>query len=303
MIYYLAHKEINRHKWDECISGSANEFIYAYSWYLDIVSPGWDALVMDDYATVMPLTWRKKLGIYYLFKPIFTQQLGVFSAIRVSNTTIKEFINKIPVKFKFIQISLNEKNPHNDITADVTLNSNYVLPLSLPYTKIYHSFSRNCRRNIKKAEESGLIVNNNISISQFIEFLRYNLGYKIGVMRRQDYDVLESILITAANNNTGKIYGAFTKENELCAIGSFMYTRKRCIFSVCASSEKGKLSQAMYLLVNNEIKNNAGRDMIFDFSGSNIKGIAYFNSTFGAEPVKYPVIYLNNLPWFIRFLK
>ncbi len=303
MIYYLTHKEIDRKKWDNCIFVSVNEFIYAYSWYLDIVSPNWDALVMDDYKAVMPLTWKRKLGIYYLYKPLFAQQLGIFSAEPINHDLVKEFTNEIPAKYKFIQVSLNEYNPHDDLPADVTINSNYELPLSLPYEQIYSSYSRNCKRNIKKAVEAGLVVNTNISVSQFTEFLKNNLGERISELRRGNYDTLESILNTAAKNNSGKIYGVFTKENELCAIGSFMYTTRRCIFSVCASSEQGKSFQAMYLLVNNEIMNNAGKDMVFDFSGSNIKGIAYFNSTFGAEPVIYPVIYINNLPWFIKFLK
>jgi hypothetical protein len=62
------------------IARSFNGIVYAYSWYLDIVSPGWDALVKDDYKSVMPLTWRKKYGIKYLYQPFFTQQLGVFSS-------------------------------------------------------------------------------------------------------------------------------------------------------------------------------------------------------------------------------
>jgi hypothetical protein len=303
MINYLTHKEIDREKWDNCISGSANEFIYAYSWYLDIVSPGWDALIKGDYSTVMPLTWKRKAGISYLFKPIFAQQLGIFSATQVDNSLVKEFINTIPAKFRFIQISLNEHNPSDDLPADITMYSNYELSLARPYEEIYDSYSRNCKRNIKKAVEAGLTVTRNVSISQFTEFLKLNLGKRITELRRKNYEILKSILITSTKYNTGKIFGVITREKELCAIGYFMYSSKRCIFSVCASSEQGKSFQAMYLLVNNEIKNNSGKNMIFDFSGSNIKGIAYFNSTFGAEPVEYPVIYRNNLPWFIKFVK
>ncbi len=40
----------------------------------------WDALVLDDYQAVMPLTWRSKFGIRYLYQPAFTQQTGIFSA-------------------------------------------------------------------------------------------------------------------------------------------------------------------------------------------------------------------------------
>ncbi len=303
MLKYFRHKEIDREKWDNCIAGSANEFIYAYSWYLDIVSPGWDAIINEGYTAVMPLTWKKKFGVYYLYQPYFTQQLGIFSTALINDTIVNEFINAIPDRFRYIQINLNEYNPHSSIQTDIILNSNYELPLSATYEKIYNSYSRNCKRNIKKAVEAGLTITDNISISQFAEFLKENLGEKITELNSKDYETLKSILKSSAENNTGKIYGVFTKEKELCAIGFFLHTSGRCIFSVCASSKQGKSFQAMYLLVDHEIENNSGRNMIFDFSGSKIKGIAYFNSTFGARPAEYPLVYRNNLPWFIKIFK
>ncbi|OIP03307.1 MAG: hypothetical protein AUJ97_04685 [Bacteroidetes bacterium CG2_30_32_10] len=60
-IRYLKHKEIDKDKWDNCIEKAFNGIIYAYSWYLDIVSENWDALIEDDYKTVFPLTQKKKI--------------------------------------------------------------------------------------------------------------------------------------------------------------------------------------------------------------------------------------------------
>ncbi|MBK8472915.1 MAG: hypothetical protein IPL33_12555 [Sphingobacteriales bacterium] len=55
-IRYVAHADIDRLRWDDAITRAANSLPYAYSWYLDIVAPHWDALVTDDYSAVMPLT-------------------------------------------------------------------------------------------------------------------------------------------------------------------------------------------------------------------------------------------------------
>ncbi|HEU4717664.1 MAG TPA: hypothetical protein VFU15_07515, partial [Bacteroidia bacterium] len=78
-IRHLRSHEIDRQRWDECIRRSFNGIIYAYSWYLDVVSPGWEALADEKYETVMPLTWAKKMSVRYLRTPFFVQQLGVFS--------------------------------------------------------------------------------------------------------------------------------------------------------------------------------------------------------------------------------
>lgn len=79
MITYLTHNQIDKQRWDDCIKQSPNGNVYALSWYLDIVHPRWEALVEDDYVSVMPLTGNRKCGISYPFQPFFVQQLGVFS--------------------------------------------------------------------------------------------------------------------------------------------------------------------------------------------------------------------------------
>ena len=46
---------IDKKHWDDCISKSFNGNVYAWSWYLDIVHPKWEALVENDYERVMAL--------------------------------------------------------------------------------------------------------------------------------------------------------------------------------------------------------------------------------------------------------
>ena len=65
-IRYLEHSEIDKAKWDLNINQALNKLPYAFSWYLDVVSPNWHALVSDDYNFVFALTWRKKLCLSLL---------------------------------------------------------------------------------------------------------------------------------------------------------------------------------------------------------------------------------------------
>ena len=48
-IEYLTEKNINKKKWDHCISNATNGLIYGYSYYLDYMADHWDALVLNDY--------------------------------------------------------------------------------------------------------------------------------------------------------------------------------------------------------------------------------------------------------------
>ena len=120
MIQYLQHNQINLKKWDTTIAECGN--IYAYSWYLDIVHPGWDALVEDDYQSVMPLTGGKKFGVNYLFQPYFAQQLGVFSKQPLSPEKTETFLKAIPSKYRFVEIRLNESNVFRDGLESIECN-------------------------------------------------------------------------------------------------------------------------------------------------------------------------------------
>ncbi len=96
-ISYLPQANIDKSKWDRCIDSSENGLIYAYSFYLDAMSENWDALIVNDYEMVMPLTWKKKYTIYYLYQPLFTASLGIFGN-NISAEMVKTFLEKIPVK-------------------------------------------------------------------------------------------------------------------------------------------------------------------------------------------------------------
>jgi hypothetical protein len=100
-----------------------------------------------------------------------------------------------------------------------------------------------------------------------------------------------------------EILGVYNRSRVLLAAGWFVYAADRCFFMVCASSPSGKDNESMYLLVDHVIRKKAGSHMLFDFTGSNSPGIAYFNAGFGAINMPYPSLVINKLPWPLRWFK
>src|SRR3982751_7041868 len=96
-IQYIPQKNIDKKKWDACIGNASNGLIYGYSFYLDHMAKHWDALVLNDYEAVMPLTWKKKYGISYLYQPPFVAMAGIFGN-NLSADDAKAFIHAIPQK-------------------------------------------------------------------------------------------------------------------------------------------------------------------------------------------------------------
>src|SRR4026207_1677707 len=156
-IKYLQQKEIDRKKWDACIHEAPNGLIYAYSFYLDHMAKQWDALIINDYEAVMPLTWNKKYGFYYLYQPAFTASLGVFGK-NLTKEIIDDFVSMLPSKFKLVEISLNSGNIVGETKSFSLLRSNYILNLNKPYEEIYKAYRDNHKRNISKAFQVGCSV-------------------------------------------------------------------------------------------------------------------------------------------------
>ena len=104
MIQLVHHANIDFEQWDMCISSAVNSEIYAYSWFLDCVSPQWSALILNDYEAVMPLPIKSKYGIRYIVQPPFCQKLGIFSPQTISEEMGKKF-SKHLIKYSSIRYS------------------------------------------------------------------------------------------------------------------------------------------------------------------------------------------------------
>jgi hypothetical protein len=156
LIRHLRNTEIDKTKWDKCINASPAGIAYASSWYLDLVSPGWEALIEDDYAAVFPLTSRKKYGFNYLFQPFFTQQGGLFTQDEIVHAEkTKQFLEFIPSKFKLIEINLNTSNQINSIgDFKISKRRTHHLSLNNSVEELRKNYSDNLKRNLKKAKHS-----------------------------------------------------------------------------------------------------------------------------------------------------
>ncbi len=299
-IIYLQHNEIDKVKWDKCIIRSYNGIIYAFSWYLDIVSENWEALIVGDYEMIFPIIPGKKFCINYLYQPLFVQQLGVFSYQKLNSKIIEEFLDAIPKKYKFFEINLNTFNKISFAKYKITQKVTHEIDLICPYEKLYNRYSINTKRNIKKAKKNNLQIIRKIPIKEFIDFKQKNSVVKL---KEEDYRILKSIISISIFYTVGEIYGVYNSDNELCAVAFFIKSHNKVIYLVSASSEEGKQKRAMFLLIDTFIKKNSQKNLTLDFEGSNIESIARFFTGFGAKPCYYQSVKKNKLPWFVKIFK
>lgn len=296
----IKHLEIDSEKWNQCINNAINCRIYAYDWHLDRTAQVWDALVWGDYKYVMPLPFRKKLGIKYLYQPLYSQQLGIFPS--PTPQVSKAFYEYVFLNYRYSDVQINSENVPLKEPGEIQflLRNNFLLPLIPDYKSISSSFSKNTKRNISKAGKQGLSLVEGIRLEEYLEFKAENLQVNIG---EKELDKLKSLIAYGHRKGFGKIYGVYTAENQLCAAVYFCRWKDRVIFFNAASNEKGKELGGMFFLVNKFIESNAGKNLILDFEGSMIPGVARFYNGFAAKAETYFQLRFNRLPLFVKWLK
>ena len=294
MIQYLTHNQINLTKWDATIAECGN--IYAYSWYLDIVHPDWEALVEDDYQSVMPLTGGKKFGINYLYQPYFAQQLGVFSQHPLSPEKTEAFLKAIPSKYRFAEIRLNESNVLSEGFQGIEYHRNIILDLNQEYKSIRENYHTNTKRNLAKAESINLQLIFNVIPYHVVALLRDNRGASIEKWGDAEYGTLISLGKTAQNRKAAFILGVNEiGDGEILCAALFMKANGRITFLFSGLNEKGKEKQAMTYLIDQVIQKYAGQPITLDFEGSDDENLARFYLGFGGVETKYPSYTFNRL--------
>ena len=297
MIKYLKHKEIDKEKWDKTVVEAFNGNIYAFSWYLDIVHPYWDALVEDDYVRIMPLPISQKYGIKYMFTPFFTQQLGVFSGSILSTENIMEFLKSIPDDIKLIDLNLNSYNRLANEDVEIEFRKNHLLDLINKYEVARKHYSTNLKRNLKKGEKAGLAVVKNVKPEDIVKLFRATRGKKVKQWKDRHYLRLQHLMYMAIHKGKGVTYGVYSMENTLLAGACFFKSHQKLVFIFSGQSDDGRKSGALAFLIDNVIKQYSPGNIILDFEGSVDEGLARFYKGFGAKEVAYYRFKKNTLPF------
>ncbi len=294
-ISYLQHDQIDKKRWDNTIDSSVNKRVYALSWYLDMVSPGWEALVMGDYESIMPLPSKQKLFIKYLIQPVLCQQLGVYTGNNDGHIDI--FIEKI--RSRFLYINLNFGIPQLPINSSHIFDkrTNHELYLNSDYSVLAKNYSRRTIRNIKVANESGLRLSYTMSAKEFTDFKR---NFSNPGLKENFFSSLQKICEHFIGKKMGEIVATVNSNEEILSAAFYFIYDTRLYFTVTVSNAKGKENSAMHLILDSIIKKYANSDLILDFTGSSLKGVAYFNEGFGAKSTTYYSFIYSRLPKFLK---
>ena len=282
MIRYIEREKLDIKKYNACIEQSINHKVYGYSWYLDIVANNWGILIYGDYQYVMPIPWRKKYGIHYVYTPEWTQQLGVFSEHKIDANLIEKFLKKIPKKFKKITINFNSGNFNSKFETKL----NFLLPLKKSHNDIVDGFSKSRKRDFKITLKNSIELMNSDHCNDLIELFISQKKDTINIIP-SSYEKLESLVSYLIEYREIRIVKATNKSNELLGGAIFIIENSTIYYLFSTVNKEGSEKYIMTKILDSIIKQYSETDYIFDFEGSMVPGIAHFFKSFGAKEEEY----------------
>ena len=333
-IHYLQRQEIDTAKWDACIDKAPNGLIYGRSFYLDHMAAGqWDALVLGDYEAIMPLAWRRKWGIRYLYQPPFTQQLGIFSGAETSPTSTSvsaetspastsgvpiitsitastitsplsaslanAFLHHLDRHFRFAEIFLNYGNP----TPYFPPYTNYILDLGAPYHRLAGQYKKDLVRNLRLASRSSLHYIKEFDLTTALSLYKDRYQDRTPHLKEEAYTRFAA-LCQSLHGKGQLLVKAITDTQQRPLATAILPRDKGRIYLVQSTSlPEGRQAEANHFLLDRLIAEYAGQPMILDFEGSDLPGVAHFYRNFGAQDQPYFFYRRNRLPWPLRLLK
>ena len=213
-IKYIHREHLDEEKYNQCIDSSLQSKIYAFSWYLDIVCDTWDVLVLNDYEAVMPIPWRKKYGIKYVYPPFWVLQLGVFSNEVIDEN---EFLTPLFNKFKFVELRMNTCNNFELYPEFLQLKQCQKLVFNTTYSSTLSHYRKDRKKDLQKAAAADLIEKWNDHPSNLIQLFKNNIGKRTPNIKETDYENLEKLIAICIEKKIGEILAVYDKENKLVA--------------------------------------------------------------------------------------
>lgn len=301
MIRHLKHEEVGGAVWDALLLQCPDRLWYMQSWVLDLCCAKWEALIGDD-GSIMPLIWRRKFGMDYLYQPYAVQQQGVFSPHRTSGSD-EAFLEAVPKRFRYWDIHLNAAmHVRADREDRITTSNTQDLLLSKDVSTLRSGYSQGHRRNLRKAGDDPPVIHDNIGVQEFVGLFERTTGRRFRNIPDGGVLLLERMLSGALERGQCTLLGV-RERGLLVAAACFMEWEGRSILLKSANDEAGTRVQAMFHIVDRYISLHAGTGILLDFAGSNTASTARFNEGFGAQSSVYLRLVRNRLPAPIKWLK
>lgn len=296
-IRYIKYNELNLLKWRACIRQSSGANLYADPAWLTALAENWDALVYGDYEAIMPLCWRQKGGIRYLYQPAFIQKTNIYSGNPLPASIIQLFIDVCWKQFSFAEIYVGFK-PEKRFSEK---KNNFVLALNRSYLEIASTYSKDLSNNLRIAGKHPFQYKKSDDADTIIRLFRQHYEAALNYTDQDYANLLHACL--DPHQSDAIVVREVQLAGEIQAACLCVRDNQRLYLLLNVTAVDGRKRAANHFLLDQLIREFAGILTLLDMEGSDKEGIAHFYQNFGAVNEPYYFVGWNRLPWPVRWLK
>ncbi|CAI8272272.1 MAG: Uncharacterised protein [Polaribacter sp. SA4-10] len=301
MIHRIERTDLDVEKYDACIAISAQSNLFGFSWYLDICCTNWIVLVLNDYEAVMPIPYRKKYGIKYVYTPLWILELGLYS--KGEKVQIDSFLEVLKAHFKFAELRLNTGNYVEKNKNKTQINSLQFLFLKEGYESILKKYNRNRKRELIKAKNANLNENWTDAPEKLVSLFKGNIALRLAKINEKDFENLLRLIKFCLANKTGELLTVYSENKVLVSAAFFIKFNNKVTQLVCASDINNRDNGANTFSNDRAIFRYQNQFDIYNFGGSSMESIANYYKSFGAETETYRLLKHNNLFPLLKLFK
>ena len=260
--------------------------IFMKDWWLDAVCMGkeWEAILLPSGA-MMPYLARKRWGMRFTLMPQHTQIAG-YVGDSDSPSDIAKAIDALGLAYYYQKYPINQSWVQDLRAFGFTVKEmiTYRITDLSDEKALIRSFSENKRRQIKKAAH--LQVDESLHADQFYAFHQNCLKKQ---HKPISYSPIywQTLYSSCIDHQAGKLIGLRDRDGELTAAAFLVYDDSTCYYLIPAYDPDKGSNGAGARLVLESIRFAAQHNLVFDFEGSMIPGIANHYRQFGSTPTSY----------------
>jgi hypothetical protein len=286
------NKEIDFEKWDALVNRNDEASIFSTYHYLKSTCPNWHAFIDESYTYGFPVGVTTKLGVKSIYPPFFHRYSEVIGD--ASKVDLDELKRSMLAEF-----STGILHSKKDVFKELSSQDFIYQSLS----KDNYKLKTQAKRMIKKFLESGLIIetNNERSI-EVLNLVKQELSKKMDLYASSSSLALDNLITNSPENIVLKTI-VLKDETELAGGLLALEFKNTVLYLKGTTTEKAKDNGGMYALMDYLIRLSVEENKEFDFGGSRVEGVRFFNTRFNAEDKTYFCYQWDNSPGWYKFLK
>lgn len=312
----LAGNALDAEAWDGFVSRSPQGNIYHCHPYLSNLLPGWQVVLIEEgnqIVAAFPFKSHRKWGVTYALQPHFAQYLGmlfasksdqVYKNLEFQKKAIQLIHEHLPSGLRYLSYHFAPEFEYDQPLIWLGWKHRMRYTYWVDIRKGYESFLQCCashvRREIKKADEAGLVVRAENKPESVVEILKTAKPEAAKGIENQFFEALCSNSRHYFESQQSCCLLAYDGEKPVAGIIYFFFKNKM-IYYQGSTLPAYKNSGAMSKIIAEGVRLFGSKYEYLDFDGSMIEPIERFFRGFGAFPVRYGNFTLDRLPLLARW--